>query len=104
MEKRRPHFKLSLVKACIETGAYRVTDTALNYAVRDFGCAGPEDVVQHVLSLEAADFYKSMTTIYDNTLWQDVYRPVLDGVEAYVKVQILEDKTVVISFKAAGET
>jgi len=55
------------------------------------------------MALDAVDFYKSMTTLHDSTRWQDVYRPVLNGVEAYVKVQILDDNTVVISFKAAEE-
>lgn len=28
-----------------------------------------------VMSRNAADFYKSMTTYADHTIWQDVYRP-----------------------------
>lgn len=27
------------------------------------------------MSLTTADFYKSMTTYADHTIWQDVYRP-----------------------------
>jgi len=27
------------------------------------------------MSRNAADFYKSMTTYADHTIWQDVYRP-----------------------------
>ena len=104
MEKRRPHFRLVQVKAFIASGDYRVTATALRCAARDFGCANAAEVARHVLALGAADFYKSMTTLHDSTRWQDVYRPVVSGVEAYVKVQILEDNTVVVSFKAADET
>jgi motility quorum-sensing regulator / GCU-specific mRNA interferase toxin len=40
-----------------------------------------------------------MTTIHDSRLWQDVYRPEIKGIEAYVKIQIVEEATVVISFK-----
>ena len=28
-----------------------------------------------VMALTATDFYKSMTTYADHTIWQDVYRP-----------------------------
>jgi len=52
-----------------------------------------------VLGLDVRDFYKSMTTLHDSTLWQDVYRPNIEGTPAYVKVQIADDTTVVISFK-----
>ena len=52
-----------------------------------------------VLTLGAGDFYKSMTTHHDRTLWQDVYRPLVEDERAYVKVQIVDDTTVVISFK-----
>ena len=55
---------------------------------------------QCVLGVKESDFYKSMTTIYDATLWQDVYRPKMGGIPAYVKVQIVDSTTVVISFKS----
>jgi len=41
-----------------------------------------------------------MTTLHDSALWQYVYRPEIDGASAYVKLQIVEAITVVISFKA----
>jgi len=41
-----------------------------------------------------------MTTYRDATLWQDVYRPIIGIKPAYVKIQIVDDTTVVISFKA----
>lgn len=49
----------------------------------------------------STDFYKSMTSLRDRTLWQDVYRPNYGGVPLYVKVQIVGERmAVVISFKA----
>ncbi len=36
--------------------------------------------------LTRGDFYKSMTSHADHRVWQDVYRPDLDGAELYVKV------------------
>lgn len=104
MEKRRPHFDLDYLKERIEVGAFRVTATALRCAARDFGCVEPSDLAEHIMRLTPRDFYKSMTTLYDHTLWQDVYRPVVRGEDAYVKLQLMNDNTVVISFKAADET
>ena len=33
------------------------------------------DVLDVVMALTPADFYKSMTTHADHTVWQDVYHP-----------------------------
>ena len=99
MEKRRPHYTLKRVKALIHEGAYRVTRTALQCATRDFGFVETSELADCVLGLDARDFYKSMTTLHDSTLWQDVYHPSIEGTPAYVKVQIADDTTVVISFK-----
>jgi len=100
MEKRSPHYALSQVKALIHEGAYRVTRTALQCATRDFGFVETSQLADCVLGLEGKDFYKSMTTLHDSKLWQDVYHPNIEGISAYVKLQIVDDTTVVISFKA----
>jgi motility quorum-sensing regulator / GCU-specific mRNA interferase toxin len=53
-----------------------------------------------LLALTAADFYKSMESEAVPGLWQDVYRPVFEGLALYVKLQIWADGlVVVISFK-----
>lgn len=59
------------------------------------------DIVQTVLGLQPADFYKSMTTYGENKMWQDVYKPFAQGVPIYLKVQILQERGIVISFKEA---
>ena len=99
MEKRKPHYPLERVKALIRQGAFRVTRTALESAVRDFGLVDSGQLSEHVLALTPADFRKSMTTLHDHTLWQDVYHKPVTGVAAYVKVQIVNDSTVIISLK-----
>ena len=33
------------------------------------------DILAMVMTLTPTDFYKSMTTHADHTVWQDVYRP-----------------------------
>ncbi len=99
MEKRRPHYSLERIKALIRQGLFRVTRTALSDAVKDFGIIGAERLSEYVLALTPSDFQKSMTTLHDHTLWQDVYRKDVMGMAAYVKVQIAKDLTVIISFK-----
>lgn len=59
-----------------------------------------EQAVNVVLGLKQKDFYKSMTTHADHTIWQDVYHARLkSGLMAYIKVTLRENGTVVIQFK-----
>jgi motility quorum-sensing regulator/GCU-specific mRNA interferase toxin len=104
MEKRKPHYPLSRVKELIRQGSYRVTRTALLCATRDFGFVEASQLAGCILNLEIKDFYKSMTTYHDSTLWQDVYHARVQGSQAYVKLQITGDSTVVISFKRLEES
>jgi len=54
--------------------------------------------VDVVGGLTKADLYKSMTTHADHKIWQDVYRPVVDGVAVYLKITVLDD-VLIVSFK-----
>lgn len=99
MEKRTPHYPLDLIQRLVRSGAYRVTRAARDTAVADFGIVELSDIADCVLAMTAADFCKSMTSYHDARLWQDVYRPNIGGLAAYVKVQIANADTVVISFK-----
>lgn len=73
MEKRIPHCKLALVKSLVNAGKVRATHSARLGAT----ALGLElsDMLDVVRGLKPADFYKSMTTYADHTVWQDVYRP-----------------------------
>ncbi len=65
-EKGTPHYKLSVVKALVETSKVRVTKAA-----REGGAALGFDfdsMLAVVITLTAADFYKSMTTHADHRL------------------------------------
>ena len=99
MEKRKPHFALERIKRLVRQGRCRVTRTALSTAAQDFGFIHPAQLSDIILSLAPADFYKAMTTYNDASVWQDVYRPMAAGIRAYVKVQIVDATTVIISFK-----
>ncbi len=99
MEKRTPHCKLSLVKSLIQTGKVRSTLSALKGAATlglDFNA-----VLQIVMELESKDFYKSMTTYSDHTVWQDVYRPTTSVGEVYLKFTVMKE-VLIISFKELG--
>src|SRR4030067_554173 len=58
-----------------------------------------DDVVQVVQDLRAVDFFKSMTSYRSSKVWHDVYKPAVRGWTVYLKVQIVEQMGVVISFK-----
>lgn len=103
MDKRKPHYVLERIKALIRQGSYRVTSGALSCAMRDFGLSEASELAHCILHLVPGQFYKSMTTYHDSTLWQDVYHGEVDHVSAYIKVQIVDDLTVVISFKQREE-
>ena len=73
MEKRTPHCKLTVVKSLVDSGKVRTTHSARMGATA-LGLA-LSDMLSVVMALTPADFYKSMTTHADHTVWQDVYRP-----------------------------
>jgi motility quorum-sensing regulator/GCU-specific mRNA interferase toxin len=51
-----------------------------------------------VMALSPSDFYKSMTSYADHTVWQDVYRPFTPVGDVYLKLTVIED-VLIISFK-----
>ncbi|MQT40671.1 MULTISPECIES: type II toxin-antitoxin system MqsR family toxin [unclassified Pseudomonas] len=96
MEKKTPHCKLHTVKALIEAGKVRSTQSALiGGAALGFDFDG---IVSVVLALAPTDFYKSMTTHADHKIWQDVYRRKTQAGEVYLKLTIIDD-VLIVSFK-----
>lgn len=96
MEKHSPHCKLTVVKALIEKGQIRTTHSArLGAEILGFDFEAMIDVV---FKLTTADFYKSMTTHADHTIWQDVYRPRTDAGDVYLKLTVIDD-VLIVSFK-----
>ena len=98
MEKGAPHCKLSVVKALIEADRVKATASAFNGA-RDLGINDLAGMCAVVMSLTAADFFKSMTTHADHRIWQDVYRTRLaSSVDVYLKLTVIDD-VLIVSFK-----
>jgi len=50
------------------------------------------------MALTLADFYKSMTTHADHTIWQDVYRTSTQAGDVYLKLTVIDD-VLIVSFK-----
>ncbi|WP_278361804.1 MULTISPECIES: type II toxin-antitoxin system MqsR family toxin [Stutzerimonas] len=96
MEKRTPHCKLSDIKALIEAGKIRTTHAA-RVGANELGLEF-SDMLAVVIALTPADFYKSMTTHADHTIWQDVYRPSTQAGDVYLKLTVIDD-VLIVSFK-----
>jgi motility quorum-sensing regulator / GCU-specific mRNA interferase toxin len=105
MEKHTPHCKLSFAKMLVEARRVNLTSTArVGATALGFGF---EDVLDVLMALKSADFYKSMTTYEDHRVWQDVYRPKTRAGDVYLKFSIVKlneddedkDAMLVVSFK-----
>lgn len=96
MEKTIPHCKLTVVKALVAVGKVRATRSARIGAT----ALGLElsDMLAVVAALTPTDFYKSMTTHADHTVWQDVYRPITPVGDVYLKLTVIDD-VLIVSFK-----
>ncbi len=96
MEKGTPHCKLAVIKTLVEAGKVRTTHSARIGAME----LGLEfvDMLAVVIALTPADFYKSMTTHADHTVWQDVYRPSTEAGDVYLKLTVIDD-VLIVSFK-----
>ncbi|MGE4376595.1 MAG: type II toxin-antitoxin system MqsR family toxin [Burkholderiaceae bacterium] len=98
MEKGTPHCKLSIVKVLVEAGKVKATASAYQGA-RELGINDLAGMCAIVLALTPADFYKSMTTHADHTVWQDVYHATTaNGDGVYLKLPVVDD-VLIVSFK-----
>lgn len=96
MEKGTPHCKLAIVKRLVAAGSVRATNSARTGASA-LGLTFP-DMLGVVAALTPADFFKSMTTHADHTVWQDVYRPTTRVGGVYLKLTVIDD-VLIVSFK-----
>ncbi|THF50149.1 type II toxin-antitoxin system MqsR family toxin [Allorhizobium terrae] len=97
-EKKIAHYHLDNVFACIEADNVRATNSAYDGA-DDLGIETLDAMCAVIKKLTIKDFYKSMTTHNDRTIWQDVYRPFIDEqTQAYIKLTITNG-LLIVSFK-----
>ena len=96
MEKLIPHCKLAVVNALVEAGKVRTTHAA-RVGANELGLTLSE-MLDVVMAITPADFYKSMTTHADHKVWQDVYRPKTQAGDVYLKLTVIDD-VLIVSFK-----
>jgi motility quorum-sensing regulator / GCU-specific mRNA interferase toxin len=96
MEKQKPHCRLAEVKVLVTAGKVRATRSAM------LGATGLglelSDMLAVIMALTTANFYKSMTTHADHTIWQDVYRSSTQAGDVYLKLTVIDD-VLIVSFK-----
>lgn len=97
MEKRKPHYPLAEIKAQMGSVADMNLTATAQIGIREAGM-GTADALSVVGGLTQAQFYKSMTTHHDHTVWQDVYHAEWKSKSLYVKFQRVGEYFV-ISFK-----
>ena len=101
MEKRKPHYALETIKAAFADAA------SLNRSFVSRQGADELDmddaaVVAVIQGLSAGDFDKSMTSMADHRVWQDVYKPSVGRRTIYVKFTLdAQQAPFLISFKEA---
>ncbi|MDK3023309.1 type II toxin-antitoxin system MqsR family toxin [Cupriavidus taiwanensis] len=97
MEKRTAHYPLWRVRELVAAKRVTLTRSAREGAVAlGFDMAGLLEVIQ---LLAPSEFYKSMTTYADHTVWQDVYRPLTRHGWVYLKLTVSAG-LLVVTFKA----
>lgn len=85
MEKKTPHYDLSVIQADVaRLGAAAFTRTALTCG-RHLGL-NLRDMQQVIAGLQGKMLCKSMTSSLDHRIWQDVYYTQVDAVELSIKV------------------
>jgi motility quorum-sensing regulator/GCU-specific mRNA interferase toxin len=98
VEKRTPHYALDSIKVTFTTASsLRMTTTARNSAF-GLGLVGA-DVVRIIQGMTREQFFKSMTSLADHRVWQDVYHVPFESAVLYVKFTTDAQGHLVISFK-----
>ncbi|MEG2139441.1 MAG: type II toxin-antitoxin system MqsR family toxin [Bilophila sp.] len=96
MEKSKPHCPLSRVKVLVEARKVHITTSARNSAAA-LGLSSQQAYAE-VMLLNEKEFYKSMTSYHDSSVWQDVYQHKADVGMLYIKLTIVDD-VLIVSFK-----
>ena len=101
MEKRKPHYDLGRIKAAFANPA-SLNRTFSSKQGADELEMDDADVVAVIQALSNIDFDKSMTSVSDHRIWQDVYKPKVVGQTLYVKFTLdARQDLLLISFKEA---
>ena len=101
MEKLRPHYRLATIKAAFAEPSSLNRSFVSKQGADDLDMDDAA-VVAVIQGLSSSDFEKSMTSLADHRVWQDVYKPSVRGRRLYVKFTLDARRTLfLISFKEA---
>ena len=101
MEKRKPHYALDTIKAAF-ADAGSLNRSFVSKQGADELDMDDSAVVAVIQGLSQRDFDKSMTSLADHRVWQDVYKPRVGGRTIYVKFTLdAQQAPLLISFKEA---
>jgi len=101
MEKLKQHYALADIKAAFADPSGLNRSFVSKQGADDLGM-DDSAVVAVIQALTLADFEKSMTSMADHKVWQDVYKPKVGGRTLYVKfTRDAQDALFLISFKEA---
>jgi motility quorum-sensing regulator/GCU-specific mRNA interferase toxin len=101
MEKRKPHYALDTIKTAFADVASLNRSYVSKQGADDLDM-DDDAVVAVIQGLSLSDFDKSMTSIADHRVWQDVYKPSVGGRTIYVKFTVdAQNAPFLISFKEA---
>jgi motility quorum-sensing regulator/GCU-specific mRNA interferase toxin len=97
MGRRKPAYDLGAIQSAARAGMSVTTG-----AVRGAAAMGMtrSDMMRVIQGLTRRDFYKSVTTYQDHSIWMDVYHGRAEGYEIYIKfVQDVVTEFTCTSFK-----
>ena len=101
MEKLKPHYRLATIKAAFAEPSSLNRSFVSKQGADDLDMDDAA-VVAVIQGLSNADFEKSMTSLADHRVWQDVYKPSVRGRTLYVKFTLdARGALFLISFKEA---
>ena len=101
MEKLKKHYALADIKAAFADPSGLNRSFVSKQGADDLGM-DDSGVVAVIQALTLADFEKSMTSMADHKIWQDVYKPTVGGRTLYVKLTLdAKAALFLISFKEA---
>jgi motility quorum-sensing regulator / GCU-specific mRNA interferase toxin len=101
MEKLKPHYVLADIKTAF-SDVTRLNRSFVSKQGADELGMDDEAVVAVIQGLSQRDFDKSMTSVADHRVWQDVYKPRVGGRTLYVKFTVdARHAPFLISFKEA---
>lgn len=101
-EKRIPHYNLTeLKKLLLKDKTRNITRSSISGA-HSIGFSKTQ-MIDTVQLLRRENFYKSMTIYGNHKIWQDVDYLKVEQLNLYIKLQTLDKKGVIISFKNTGD-